>query len=278
MEMMSLTCRAIKNGLLNKPIGFAKKQLNDILKFGQAREYNTVSEKILEKYTPFRRLSKRKCTLSDNNYFIQKFERESPLEIPPLWESMSEADKVDFIVKNRYERILSYKIMESIKNSRVEESFILSTDGKIKYYGTYNSSTHCPVPSDLAKNSIKIHNHPIQFVKHDGCWEYGDLAEVNSGSRPFSAPDVVHSCLQGAKKAYVVDSKGVKFRFIPNKGSSCFEIESLSDDLNCIRDRAFDGTNSVKEAFRKFYVEAIKRVKQYGHDFKILNFEDFNNF
>ena len=278
MKVASSVINAIKYCLRNKPVKYANKQLDDVLKYGKAKQYSNVSDEILEKYTPFRRLSKKRCTLSDNDYFIQKFEKEYSLEIPELWGKMSDAKKIDFIVKNRYERLLSNKIMNSIKDCGAEQSFILSTDGKIKYYGTLNSSKHCPVPRDLAKNSVKIHNHPIQFTKCDGYWGYDDLAQVNANSRPFSYSDIINSISDGAKKAYVVDSKGIKFQFIPNKKTSNFALECLRDDLGYIQQRAFTGNRSIEEAFRKNYIETAKRIKQDGHDFRILNFWDFDKF
>ena len=153
----------------SKPKNFIAKQYKDVQKYGVSRDFPDVSHEILEKYTPFRRISKKKCSLSDSDYFIKRFEKEFAIEKPKQWTEMSVLDKVDFIVKHRYEKLVSNKIMNDITNSRVENSFILSTDGKIKFAGTYNSSTHCPMPSDLSKDSICLHNHPIQFVENGFC-------------------------------------------------------------------------------------------------------------
>ena len=92
-----------------------EKQAKNIECFGKARQYPNVKAEVLEKYTPFRRLSKKPCTLSDSEYFIDKFEKECRGEIPKLWGDMSNEQKVDFIVKNRYEKLVSNKIMNSIK-------------------------------------------------------------------------------------------------------------------------------------------------------------------
>ena len=263
-----------------KPAKYLAKQYNDIRIFGTARQYPNVSDAVLNKYTPFRRLSKKPCTLSDSNYFIDRFEREATSELPSLWSSMTKEAKVDFIVKNRYEKLVSNKIMNDIKNSKVEKSFILSPDGKIKYYGTYNSSTHCPVDPVLAKDSIFIHNHPRQFVQNN-VWSYADLPQVNANSRPFSISDTVNGIARRVKKEYVVDAKGVKFQFIPNykkvdKLGSDFYIQGLYDDLHQIQANAFNGTRSIEEAFSKNYTKGIHRLKQDGHDFKILNFWGFD--
>ena len=274
------TFSAFIKSFSNKPEKYLKKQFDDIHRFGTARKYPNVNDDVLEKYTPFRRLTKKKCSLSDSKYFINKFEKEHKNEFPSLWNKMSDEDKIDFIVKNRYEKLVSNKIMNDIKNSRVEKSVILSADGKIKYFGTYNSSTHCPMPSDLAKNSITIHNHPRQFVAND-VWDYSELCEVNKNSRPFSLTDFVNNVKRGVKKAYVVDSKGTKFSFIPKyeyrkHGNLDFYTSSLKDDLSFIQNNAFNGQRSIEEAFKINYLQGINRIKKDGHEFKILNF--FDNF
>lgn len=264
-----------------KPLKYLSKQYDDILRFGSARQYPNVSDDILEKYTPFRRLSKKNCSLSDPKYFINKFERESLNELPAQWKQMSEEVKVDFIVKNRYEKLVSNRIMNGIKDSRVENSFILSTDGKIKYAGTENSSRYCTVPSDLAKNSICIHNHPIQFTENS-FWSYADLPQVNANSRPFSNGDLINNIVRRSKKAYVVDAKGVKFQFIPNYQNvdilgEDFYIKSLQDDLYRIQANAFNGERNVENSLRTHYKGVINRIKK-EHDFKILNLFEFDKF
>lgn len=263
-----------------KPVKYLAKQYDDIQRFGAARQYPNVSEDVLNMYTPMRRLSKKPCTLSDPELAITKFEAECSNEIPVLWSTMSKEAKVDFIVKNRYEKLVSNRIMNDIKNSRVEKSFILSTDGKIKYAGTCNSSTHCLVPPELAKDSVCIHSHPVQFVQNN-TWTYADLPQVNANSRPFSASDLVNGIARREKKAYVVDAKGIKYQFIPNyknvdRLGKDFYTQSLYDDLCDIRVNAFNGTRSIEEAFSMNYTNGVKRLKQDGHDFRILNFWGFD--
>ena len=263
-----------------KSLKFLKKQYDDIQLFGSSKQFPNVSDDVLNKYTPDRRLSKRPCSLRHSVDAISKFERESANELPSLWLTMSEKEKVDFIVKNRYEKFVSNRIMNDIKTSRVETSFILSVDGKIKYAGTNNSSTYCTVPLDLAKNSIVIHNHPKQFVQNN-TWTYADLPQVNANSRPFSATDLVNAIARREKKSYVIDAKGIKYQVIPNyknvdRLGEDFYTQSLYDDLCGIRVNAFNGTRSIEDAFSLNYTDTVKRLKQDEHDFKILNFWEFN--
>ena len=42
-----------------KPAKYLAKQYDDIQRFGTARQYPNVAEEVLNKYTPFRRLSKK---------------------------------------------------------------------------------------------------------------------------------------------------------------------------------------------------------------------------
>lgn len=273
--MSHLNLITFLNIYAKKPKRYLAKQYCDVKLFGSAHKYPNVNETILDKYTPFRRLSRKKCSLSDTEYFITKFEKESSNEIPKMWNNMSIKDKVDFIVKNRYEKLVSNKIMNDIKNSKVENSFILSTDGKIKYYGTNNSSTHCPVPTDLAKDSVVIHNHPKQFVGNN-VWTYSELEQVNQPFRPFSSSDIVNNIVRGSKKAYVVDSFGGKYEFIPklsNRNSqNLFFLKSDLDDITCT---AFSKSKNISEAFKNMYIGFVERIKQDGHGFTILNFFEY---
>ena len=58
------------------------------------------------------------------------------------------------------------------------------------------------MPSDLAKNSITIHNHPTQTTPN-GLWKRSELWEVNKNNRPFSSTDFVNNIAREAKKAYI---------------------------------------------------------------------------
>lgn len=269
--MVQLNLTTFLNSYSRKPNNYLLKQFNDIKLFGSARKFPNISDDILDKYTPYRRLSNKPSELSDNKYFIDKFEKDATNELPKMWNKMTDSQKVDFIVKNRYEKLVSNKIMNDIKNSKVENSFILSTDGKIKYYGTNNSSTHCPVPSDLARDSVVIHNHPKQFIDNS-FWSYSDLAQVNQPFKPFSSADIVNNIARGSKKAYVVDSFGGKYEFIPNYANRNSQgLFFLKSDLEDITHSAFAKSKNISEAFKNMYNGFIQRIKQDGHSFKFLN-------
>lgn len=259
--------------LKGKPLNYIKKQFDDILCYRTTSQYPNVSDEVLEKYTPFRRLSKKNCSLSDPKYFINQFEKNSKNEIPKLWDKMTDESKIDFIVKNRYEKLVANKIMNDIKDSKVEKMFALSTDGKIKYASTQNSSKECSAPLKIVENSISIHNHPRQFI--GGNKE--ELAQINKISHPFSATDYISTIFAKEKKSYVVDFLGTKYQFIPNykipsRMGKDFYLKDLKKDLEHIEDRVVQTYDDLIQIYKMGYIKEIERIKQDGHEFKILNF------
>ena len=256
-----------------KPKKFLAKQMNDIKIFG-ARHYRdgNVPAEMIEKYTPFRRLSKKPCTLSDNRYFIEKFERENGVELPKLWSKMSEEQKIDFIVKNRYEKLVSNKIMNDIYKSRIEESFGITTDGQIRHYGTFNSSRCCPSAED--KNLISIHNHPLQFGSE---YPQAEYALINKGFHPFSSGDILNSIKR--PKAYVVDMNANKYSLIPNKEiqnpyTVDEYVDNLSIDLINITLKNKHSYPKISEAIKNARLDYIKRLKEDCHTIQHLNLFD----
>lgn len=274
---MSLKFSSIKNlnsyitqkYSVSKPLRYLENQFNDISKFGISREYNTVPPKIIEKFTPFRRLSKKKCSLTNPEYFIKKFEKESYYELPKLWDKMNNTDKIDFIVKNRYEHLVSNKIMNSIKSSRVENSFGITTDGKIAFYATQNSSRHCPTVNN--DRLISIHNHPLQFGTQYSKSEY---KQINQNNHPFSSSDIINGLCR--PKNYVVDMQGNKYMLIPNKTLQkridfAQYKENLTEELNDITISSCKKNDNISDAIKYARNQYIERIKKDNHIFKFLN-------
>lgn len=256
-----------------KPIKFLEKQSKDIKIFGKMHyRDNNVSPETIEKFTPFRRLSKKKCQLSDPKYFIERFEKENINEIPNRWHKMRDEEKVDFIVKNRYEKLVSNKIMNNIKDSRIEEAFGITTDGQIRYHSTCYSSRHCPNAND--KNLISIHNHPKQFGSAYSSTEY---ARINKDFHPFSQSDIINSIKR--PKSYVVDMHGNKYCLIPNKKlQNTYTVDDyikdLSEDLSNITRTNLNKYSTISDAIKYSRLDYIKRIKLDNHYFKNLNLFD----
>lgn len=98
------------------------------------------------------------------------------------------------------------------------------------------------------------------------------MAQVNQPFKPFSSADIVNNIARGSKKAYVVDSFGGKYEFIPNYSNKNFQgLFFLKSDLDDITHSAFAKSKNISEAFKNMYNGFIERIKQDGHSFKFLN-------
>ena len=199
--------------IVTKGAKYFARQTKDIAKFGEKRiARQGVTDQILDTFTPFRRLSAKPTTLSDPKYFIQKFETESGKNFLPLnWINLSEAEKVDYIVKDRYSKLVSHKIMGNIKSDKVEHFYSLDTEGNIIFYKKGNQ-THCrgEVPID----GTTIHNHPGLQGK------YLDFDEIKSvqkhkpellGSIAHGGEDIKSAFVSGERRSYVVDAMDNRF-------------------------------------------------------------------
>ena len=98
-----------------KAFSYSQRQATDIAKYGEKQiERIGVTDEILQKFTPHRRLSNKPCTLKnpkDYKYYISKYEKEMGEEyLPKDWVSLNDAQKYDFIVKDRYSRLVSKKL------------------------------------------------------------------------------------------------------------------------------------------------------------------------
>ena len=213
-------------GILNKDLievqkssKFLQKQADDIVKYGEKTvKRENVSDALLDKYTPFRRLSQKPCTLSNPKYFIEKFEKNMGKDFLPLdWGSLSEAQKVDYIVKDRYSKLVSHKIMNNIKGEEVENLFSLNKSGDIIGYS--KGVVDGVGTSIIDDTAIAIHNHPAAI------W-YEPLEFKAAGYPKFfdghSKVDIGTSVSYNVK-SYVVDSLGNKFLFEPVQNFSKIE-------------------------------------------------------
>lgn len=200
---------------VQKSAKFLQRQTDDIAKYGEKNILReNVPDEILDKYTPLRRLSNKPCALSDPKYFIEKFEKNMGKDfLPSDWGSLSEAQKVDYIVKDRYSKIVSCRIMDSIKDENVENLFSLNKSGDIIGYS--KGVVDGVGTSIIDDTAIAIHNHPK-------IW-YEDLEYKAAGCPKFydghSKGDIGSSVGYNVK-SYVVDSLGNKFLFEPLQNCS----------------------------------------------------------
>lgn len=261
---------------VQKSLKFLSKQADDITRYGKNNvERINVSDKMLDTFTPFRRLSKKPCTLSDPKHFIAKFEGEMGQDFLPLnWSKLSKDQKVDYIVRDRYSKLVSHKIMNEIKHEPIEHGFALSSKGDIVHYSGGNT-THCSIR--VPENGISIHNHPgsEQILDRDEIELLQKYRPTSLHPVPQGGEDLMEGFKLGEKAGYVVDSLGNKFVTEPSsqileKGilERMQHIGTLTGEMNKA-DMATQMLHNMKaqekaELVDNIYEEAIKYSKLKG--------------
>lgn len=202
---------------IQKSVKFLSKQADDIARYGKNNiERVNVTDEMLDTFTPFRRLSQKPCTLSDPKHFIAKFEGEMGQDFLPLnWSKLSEAQKVDYIVRDRYSKLVSHKIMNQIKHEPIEHGFALNPKGDIVHYSGGNT-THTSVR--VPENGISIHNHPgsERMLDIDEIALLQKCRPTSLHSVPQGGEDLMQTFCTGERASYVVDSLGNKFVLEPS--------------------------------------------------------------
>lgn len=272
---------AIQNGSK-----YLARQARDIAIYGEKKVIRTasVTEEILQNFTPHRRLSKKPCTLNDNRYFLDKFEKETQLELPKLddWNSLSVEEKIDYIVKGRYRRLVANKIMNVIRYNPVEHNYMLSENGEILAHNVGNSKRvnikeALDFANELFEKRVKleeqggkflhleaevattgIHNHPPYYPElvenldnktkniFEECFDITPKAEVN----PISKQDILGD-VENITDGFVVDSLGHKFHFVPKQHTitTAEEYENVMTMLSEFEYKA----NGIDYNFRAFF-------------------------
>jgi hypothetical protein len=208
----------IFNSFVIKGAKFLTKQAGDITKYGMKQvSKSNVSEEILNCFTPFRRISQKPCNLSDPIYYISKFETAQGKDYLPInWSKMTEAQKTDYIVKDRYSKLVANKIMNKIKLEPTEHGFALNPDGNIVHYSA-GDTTHCSISTP--ENGISIHNHPGSFsslLDEDEIELIRKYKPTSLTSVPHGGEDLTNIFTEGERASYVVDSLGNKFVVEPS--------------------------------------------------------------
>lgn len=250
---------------------YLARQAKQIATYGEKSVERTgVTENMLSELTPFRRLSNKKGVLSDSNYFIKNFETETGNRfLPQNWSSLSTEDKLDYIVKDRYSRLVSHKIMGKIKDKPEEHLYLLNKDGDIVHY----SKGDMGFCDDVAiKGGTSIHNHPGYLKTMYGKDEVEYLKkhhpEKLKGVTPFSESDIRVAISNGEKSAYVIDSQGHKFLFKPRQ-----DIANSTDKLKADTRLAFELKSLGEDAFPQMEIQKAKYRKTNEALAKLEEFE-----
>lgn len=200
----------------NSQSKYMQRQLADIEKFGK-REFkpeNELATKAMDFFTPHRRLSKKPCSLSDAPYFIKEFEKKTGMRfLPSNWTKMSEAEKVDYIVHERYNQRVASRCMDAIKDAPVEHGFSIRQDGEIFSYRKGETGS---VSMLFEPEMIGVHNHPsYKSINLEEAWAVDiprDTYIKNTAESIsyHSEKDIINHYCHSARKSYVVDSNGHK--------------------------------------------------------------------
>ena len=237
-------------------VKYVLRQKKDALRWAEKtveREYG-VTDEMIDKITPFRRTTTKPCSLSEPKYFISDFEKKNAADFrPDNWEKMSDEEKVDYIVKDRYSKLISQKIMRNIKDEPVEHLYSLDNHGDLLTYdlgnkGEVNAINMTNAIKDGKIPNVSVHNHPLK--ENPEVFDYIEKTEPkalkNMGS-VFSRSDMKSNVYLGIK-AYVVDSLGNKFHYEPNnskKGLINVAVD-VYFGLKSIAYKMLEGTSNSK--------------------------------
>lgn len=235
------------SNLAKKSPKYVKRQLND-LKTNKENPIVTdfgVTSDIIDQISPFRRISQKQTSLSDNKYFIDRYEKEKGQDyLPANWSKLDFKSKADYIVKERYSRLVARKIMKSITNNENEIHYSLSADGDILTIDKGNQSSVKPVnlyklldkPYMAKKPKISIHNHPSKpddiILNH---LEKTEPETIEKFGNPFGGADLANNVSLGLK-TYVTDAFGKMYYFEP---------KTYISHRNDVADEIYDGMRAA---------------------------------
>lgn len=256
---------------------FFSRQAKQIEAYGEKKMVARlgVSDEMINVFTPFRRTSNKPCTLSDNKWFIERFENTRGTEyLPSNWSELTDADKIDYIVKDRYSSLVANKIMNTIKDEPIEHGFGINKNGEIVFHDFGNSNkleikqfsdyenfrqkvkaAGIEDKVDCADLKIHVHNHP-SFVGMD-------IDAINEVGSAFSGNDMYNFMLFDCQ-GRVVDSVGHKFSFIPK--TKRVKDHSFAESAQ----RYFDYIWRDVIFARKECLEINKKLEQMGNQYETL--------
>lgn len=294
---------------------YSQKEERDIAAYGKKEVHSIgVSQDLVDTFTPHRRVSKKPCDLSDHKYFIDKYGDNVKAELKHKdWDSLSEADKIDYIVKSRYRRLIANKIMNTLKSEPKESHFLLSENGEILAFDKGKAS-HVDIKNarKARANAIKtrqklieenktvshieedfpltsVHNHPEGYsdMEHKHCSKTMQAFEQYTGLgrkdeiNPFSFQDVLGYVIRG-QEGYVVDSNGNKFTFKPKpaKDENCPHYDKfIADDKNVVySQKAYDDKKAELDKYIESGAEDKAKLKQLQKDVLLEYFKIMQDF
>lgn len=267
--------------LSSKPrqvLSYTQRQTMDIAKYGEKQvERVNVTDEMLQRFTPYRRLSNKPCTLKnpkDYEYYILKFEKATGIEyLPKDWNKLTDAQKYDYIVKDRYSRLVANKIMNNIQHEHAENYFGLTREGDIEEY-VLGELDH--VDGVVKNSAITIHNHPT--ITYIYCFADIKPLDTPRAKAFFDKYKISHkdyyelpsegdilTAVKDKSTGYVIDQQGHKFIYGTKSTQNWTErdIMLLEQEMRHPIDLNFITYDD--------FIASCENAKKYGIFMKLLN-------
>ena len=260
-------------------LSYEQKQAIDIAKYGEKQvERVNVTKNMLQEFTPHRRLSNKPCALKnpkEYEYYISKFEKDIGEEfLPKDWDKLTDAQKYDFIVKDRYSRLVSNKIMKSIQNESIEHAFYLDKNGEIVGHaeGEIGSVFDISMLFKIRPN-IHIHNHPNCGINDKCIYDYILTKHPKYKLKsPFSGDDIA-IYLKNGQTGYLIDSTGNIYCYRP-KSQYCMDYSAALKCQNFINTKWNELYNNIdKTLYKAKYAEFVEMMSNPKSDIAVETYE-----
>ena len=222
---------------------YLERQNKDIEQYGKHKVTRKgVNKSVLDKYTPYRRLSNKPCSMSNPDYYIEKFGESTKESLPFLkdWDELSKEEKVDYIVKARYRRLIAHRIMSDNQDKTIERGYSIGENGSImsvdvgtkteiypknyiavhsktkgeRAFVEFFSSHFAHIASEMPATTV--HNHPHQMDNGAllRCIFLNKSGEDTPPANPFSMKDISAS-VKRENEMYIIDESGNRYNFVP---------------------------------------------------------------
>lgn len=271
---------------------YFEREKKDIKQYGRHKcvRYG-VTDETLEKFTPFRRLSNKPCSMSDPDYYINKFGETTKESLPSLdnWDNLSKEEKGDLIVKSRYRRLVAQRIMNNSIDD-VEHSYSIGENGSIMAYDKgedehvniknykkaskkaeikRQSRSEQPFAHIIAESPVTaVHNHPSAYKTFEKDFGQEKLMEYGINQKieehPFSSEDIIGD-VNRRTDSYVIDTNKNKYYFSSRKMNP--QVENACEDF-FITTRKLDMYYQGRVVVEHKKYDRLKKLVQNNNFFK----------
>jgi len=219
--------------IFNTQSNYFLKQKSDIAKYGKKANVKRfgVPFAIVQEITPYRRLSNKPIKFSDSKYFIERYEKQNPQISSYVedWDTLSNEEKVNYIVKERYSELIIHKIMNlKLKGLFQEFEYALNMDGEIisldigkkesvtpkNYRRWFYNAIDNELLDEKMLTSRTVHNHPSILSGYPEYIAKQYPSDIDKVGSPFSDLDIAN-CYRTGHISYVIDSYNHRYKYTP---------------------------------------------------------------